>query len=127
APMMELAKLITQHSRFDRVFFANSGGEANEGAIKLARKWGQLHRQGAYKIITFEHSFHGRTLATMSASGKAGWDTIFAPQVDGFPKAKLNDIDSVRALVDEKTVAVMLEPVQGEAGVIPASAEFMQA
>ncbi|WP_300646561.1 acetylornithine transaminase [Paenalcaligenes sp.] len=127
APMMELAKLITQHSCFDRVFFANSGGEANEGAIKLARKWGQLHRQGAYKIITFEHSFHGRTLATMSASGKAGWDTIFAPQVDGFPKAKLNDIDSVRALVDEKTVAIMLEPVQGEGGVIPADHAFMQA
>lgn len=127
APMMELAKLITQHSCFDRVFFANSGGEANEGAIKLARKWGQLYRQGAYKIITFEHSFHGRTLATMSASGKAGWDTIFAPQVDGFPKAKLNDIDSVRALVDEKTVAIMLEPVQGEGGVIPADPAFMQA
>ncbi|NLJ62479.1 MAG: acetylornithine transaminase [Alcaligenaceae bacterium] len=127
APMMELAKLITQHSCFDRVFFANSGGEANEGAIKLARKWGQLYRQGAYKTITFEHSFHGRTLATMSASGKAGWDTIFAPQVDGFPKAKLNDIDSVRALVDEKTVAIMLEPVQGEGGVIPADPAFMQA
>lgn len=127
APMMELAKLITKHSCFDRVFFANSGGEANEGAIKLARKWGQKNRSGAYKIITFEHSFHGRTLATMSASGKSGWDTIFAPQVDGFPKAKLNDIDSVRALVDEKTVAVMLEPVQGEGGVIPADPAFMQA
>lgn len=127
APMMELAKLITQNSCFDRVFFANSGGEANEGAIKLARKWGQLNRAGAFKIITFEHSFHGRTLATMSASGKSGWDTIFAPQVDGFPKAKLNDIDSVRALVDEKTVAIMLEPVQGEGGVIPADPDFMQA
>ncbi|AQS51571.1 acetylornithine transaminase [Paenalcaligenes hominis] len=127
APMMELAKLITQNSCFDRVFFANSGGEANEGAIKLARKWGQKNRKGAFKIITFDHSFHGRTLATMSASGKAGWDTIFAPQVDGFPKAKLNDIDSVRALVDETTVAVMLEPIQGEGGVIPADPAFMQA
>lgn len=127
APMIELAKLITQNSCFDRVFFANSGGEANEGAIKLARKWGQKNRKGAFKIITFDHSFHGRTLATMSASGKAGWDTIFAPQVDGFPKAKLNDIDSVRALVDETTVAVMLEPIQGEGGVIPADPAFMQA
>lgn len=126
APMMELAKLITQHSCFDRVFFANSGAEANEGAIKLARKWGQKNRNGAFKIITFEHSFHGRTLATMSASGKKGWDTIFAPQVNGFPKAVLNDIESVRALVDDQTVAVMLEPVQGEGGVIPASAQFMQ-
>jgi acetylornithine/N-succinyldiaminopimelate aminotransferase len=126
-PSMELAKRLTGASCFDRIFFANSGAEANEGAIKLARKWGQLHRNGAYKIITFDHSFHGRTLATMSASGKPGWDTIFAPQVDGFPKADLNDIDSVRALVDDKTVAIMLEPVQGEAGVIPATVEFMQA
>ncbi|WP_323000023.1 acetylornithine transaminase [Castellaniella sp.] len=125
-PSIELAKRIVDASCFDRVFFANSGAEANEGAIKLARKWGQLHRKGAYKIITFDHSFHGRTLATMSASGKAGWDTKFAPQVDGFPKADLNDLDSVCALIDDQTVAVMLEPVQGEAGVIPATREFLQ-
>ncbi|NYT58513.1 acetylornithine transaminase [Alcaligenaceae bacterium] len=126
-PSMDLAKRLTGASCFDRVFFTNSGAEANEGAIKLARKWGQLKRNGAYKIITFDHSFHGRTLATMSASGKPGWDTIFAPQVDGFPKARLNDLDSVRALIDDQTVAIMLEPVQGEAGVIPASVEYMQA
>ena len=126
-PSIDLARRIVTSSCFDRVFFANSGAEANEGAIKLARKWGQLHRQGAYKIITFDHSFHGRTLATMSASGKEGWDRKFAPQVDGFPKAELNDLDSVRALIDDQTVAVMLEPVQGEGGVIPASREFMQA
>jgi acetylornithine/N-succinyldiaminopimelate aminotransferase len=126
-PSMELAKRLTGASCFDRVFFANSGAEANEGAIKLARKWGKVRRGGAYKIITFDHSFHGRTLATMSASGKPGWDTIFAPQVDGFPKANLNDLDSVRRLIDDKTVAIMLEPVQGEAGVIPATREFMQA
>lgn len=125
-PSIDLAVRIVESSCFDRVFFANSGAEANEGAIKLARKWGQLHRKGAYKIITFDHSFHGRTLATMSASGKAGWDTKFAPQVEGFPKAELNDLDSVRALIDDQTVAVMLEPVQGEAGVIPATREFMQ-
>src|SRR5699024_2365952 len=76
---------------------------------------------------TFDHGFHGRTLATMSASGKPGWDTLFAPQVEGFPKADLNDLESVRALVDDQTVAVMLEPVQGEAGVIPATVEFLQA
>ncbi|RTZ43360.1 acetylornithine transaminase [Candidimonas sp. SYP-B2681] len=126
-PSMELAKRLTGASCFDRVFFANSGAEANEGAIKLARKWGRLNRKGAFKIITFDHSFHGRTLATMSASGKPGWDKIFAPQVDGFPKAHLNDLESVRALIDDQTVAIMLEPVQGEAGVIPASPEFMQA
>ncbi len=124
-PSMELAKRLTSASCFDRVFFANSGAEANEGAIKLARKWGQLHRKGAFKIITFDHSFHGRTLATMSASGKPGWDTLFAPQVDGFPKAQLNDLESVRALIDDQTVAIMLEPVQGEAGVIPATRDFM--
>ena len=126
-PMVELAGLLTANSVFDRVFFANTGAEANEGAIKLARKWGKLHKGGAYEIITFDHSFHGRTLATMSASGKAGWDVMYAPQVPGFPKADLNDIASVEALITDKTVAVMLEPVQGEGGVIPASPEFMQA
>ena len=125
-PAMDLARRLTDASCFDRVFFANSGAEANEGAIKLARKWGQLHRNGAYKIITFEHSFHGRTLATMSASGKPGWDTIFAPQVDGFPKAPLNDLDAVAGLIDDQTVAIMLEPVQGEAGVVPASPAFLK-
>lgn len=125
-PAMELAKRITDASCFDRVFFANSGAEANEGAIKLARKWGQLNRNGAYKIITMENGFHGRTLATMSASGKAGWDTLFAPQVPGFPKAKFNDLESVKALIDDETVAIMLEPVQGEGGVVPATQEFMQ-
>lgn len=126
-PMARLADLLTQHSVFDKVFFANSGAEANEGAIKLARKWGQKHKHGAYEIIAFDHSFHGRTLATMSASGKAGWDKIFAPQVPGFPKAELNDIASVEALISDKTVAVMLEPIQGEGGVLPATREFMQA
>ncbi|MCU6432805.1 acetylornithine transaminase [Undibacterium sp. Jales W-56] len=127
APAIELASLLTANSCFDRVFFANSGAEANEGAIKLARKWGQKNKHGAFEIITFDHGFHGRTLATMSASGKPGWDTIFAPQVTGFPKADLNDIASVEKLISETTVAVMLEPVQGEGGVLPASREFMQA
>lgn len=125
-PAMELAELLTRHSCLDQVFFASSGAEANEGAIKLARKWGQLHKGGAYEIITFADSFHGRTLATMSASGKPGWDSLFAPQVPGFPKARVNDIESVRRLVGERTVAVMLEPVQGEAGVLPASTQFLR-
>jgi len=126
-PMIILADLLTKHSCFDKVFFANSGAEANEGAIKLARKWGQVQKNSAYEIITFDHSFHGRTIATMSASGKPGWDTMFAPQVPGFPKADLNDLASVEKLINEKTVAVMLEPVQGEGGVIPATQEFMKA
>ena len=125
-PMLELAGLIAQHSCFEQVFFANSGAEANEGAIKLARKWGQLHRGGAYQIITMEHGFHGRTLATMSASGKPQWEGLYEPKVEGVPKARLNDIDSVKARLGEETVAVMLEPIQGEAGVLPASDEFVR-
>ena len=125
-PSIELARLLVEHSCFDRVFFANSGAEANEGAIKLARKWGSKYKQGAWEIITFDHSFHGRTLATMSASGKAGWDTLFEPKVPGFPKARLNDLASVEALVSPNTAAVMIEPVQGEAGVVPADAGFLR-
>jgi len=126
-PMVELASLLTANSCFDRVFFANTGAEANEGAIKLARKWGRLNKGGAHEIITFDHSFHGRTLATMSASGKAGWDTLYAPQVPGFHKATYNDIAAVDALIGPKTVAVMLEPVQGEGGVITADIDFLKA
>jgi len=129
-PSIVLASLLTANSCFDRVFFTNSGAEANEGAIKLARKWGKKNKNAAgdnrYEIITFNHGFHGRTLATMSASGKAGWDSMFAPQVPGFFKAELNDLDSVEKLITDKTVAVMLEPVQGESGVVPATREFMQ-
>ena len=123
-PAIELADLLTRHSVFDEVFFASSGAEANEGAIKLARRWGSKHKPGAYEIITFGDAFHGRTLATMSASGKPGWDRLFAPQVEGFPKAVFNDVDSVKALIRGTTVAVMFEPIQGEAGVIPATRAF---
>ncbi|MEZ5651934.1 MAG: acetylornithine transaminase [Burkholderiaceae bacterium] len=125
-PSRALAERLCAASCFDQVFFTNSGAEANEGAIKLARKWGRVHRDGAYEIITFVDGFHGRTLATMSASGKPGWDTMFAPQVPGFPKATLNDIASVEALIGPKTVAIMLEPVQGESGVRPATEAFMR-
>ena len=125
-PALRLAGLITEHSAFQRVFFTNSGAEANEGAIKLARKWGRRFKGGAFEIITFDHGFHGRTLATMSASGKPGWDTMFAPQVAGFPKATLNDIASVEARITDRTVAVMLEPVQGEGGVLPATIGFLR-
>jgi acetylornithine/N-succinyldiaminopimelate aminotransferase len=125
-PSLKLARLLAEHSDFQRCFFTNSGAEANEGAIKLARKWGRRFKGGAYEIITFDHGFHGRTLATMSASGKPGWDTMFAPQVPGFPKATLNDLPSVEALIGERTAAVMLEPVQGESGVVPATVEFLR-
>jgi acetylornithine/N-succinyldiaminopimelate aminotransferase len=127
APSARLAQRLVQHSCFDRVFFANSGAEANEGAIKLARKWGAKFRNGAYEIITFDHAFHGRTLATMSASGKAGWDALFEPKVPGFPKATLNDLASVERLIGPRTAAVMLEPIQGEAGVLGATDDFLRA
>lgn len=125
-PSMQLAQRIVEHSCFQQVFFTNSGAEANEGAIKLARKWGALNKGGAYEIITFDHSFHGRTLATMSASGKPEFVNLFEPKVPGFPKAELNDLASVERLITEKTVAVMLEPIQGEAGVILATDMFLR-
>jgi acetylornithine/N-succinyldiaminopimelate aminotransferase len=127
APSARLAQRLVERSCFDRVFFANSGAEANEGAIKLARKWGAKFRGGAYEMITFDHAFHGRTLATMSASGKPGWDALFEPKVPGFPKATLNDLASVERLIGERTAAVMLEPIQGEAGVLDATDGFLRA
>jgi acetylornithine/N-succinyldiaminopimelate aminotransferase len=126
APSLKLAKMLIEHSCFDQVFFANSGGEANEGAIKLARRYGALHKNGAYEIITFVNSFHGRTLATMSASGKKAFEPLFEPKVPGFPKAITNDLESVKRLISDKTVAVMLEPIQGEAGVWAASDQFLR-
>ena len=125
-PSLKLAKALVDASCFDQVFFANSGAEANEGAIKLARKYGALHRGGAHEIITFEGGFHGRTLATMSASGKKAFEPLFEPKVSGFPKAQLNDLASVQRLISGKTVAVMLEPIQGEAGVWPATEQFLR-
>lgn len=126
-PSLQLAERLCAASGFDQVFFGSTGAEANEGAIKLARKWGRLHHGGAFEVITFDNAFHGRNLATMAASGKAGWDALFPPNMPGFAKARLNDLDSVRAVLSERTVAVMLEPVQGEAGVRPASRTFLQA
>jgi acetylornithine/N-succinyldiaminopimelate aminotransferase len=126
APSLKLAKALVDHSCFDQVFFTNSGAEANEGAIKLARRYGALHRSGAYEMITFDGAFHGRTLATMSASGKKVFEPLFEPKVSGFPKAQLNDLDSVRRLITDKTIGVMLEPIQGEAGVWPATDQFLR-
>jgi acetylornithine/N-succinyldiaminopimelate aminotransferase len=124
---LKLAQALVARSAFDQVFFTNSGAEANEGAIKLARKYGAKRRGGAYEIITFDGSFHGRTLATMSASGKAAFAPLFEPKVRGFPKAITNDLASVEALIGDNTVAVMLEPIQGESGVWPATPEFLLA
>jgi acetylornithine/N-succinyldiaminopimelate aminotransferase len=125
APSLKLANALVDRSCFDRVFFTNSGAEANEGAIKLARKYGALHRNGAHEIITFAGAFHGRTLATMSASGKKAFEPLFEPKVPGFPKAQLNDLASVEGLINDKTIGVMIEPIQGEAGVWPATDQFL--
>jgi acetylornithine/N-succinyldiaminopimelate aminotransferase len=122
-----LAERLTRLSGLERVFLASSGAEANEGAIKLARKWGALHKGGAWQIVTFADAFHGRTLATMSASGKPGWDRLFEPKVPGFAKAQLNDEQSVRRAIGPETVAIMVEPIQGEAGVVMAEDAFLRA
>ncbi len=124
--MIRLADLLTRHSGLHQVFLANSGAEANEGAVKLARKWGTKHRDGAYEIITMDHGFHGRTLAMMSASGKSQWEPLFEPKVSGFVKVPLNDLAAVEAAITQRTVAVMLEPIQGEAGVFEATVPFMR-
>jgi acetylornithine/N-succinyldiaminopimelate aminotransferase len=124
-PMARLAGLLAAASGLDQVFLCNSGAEANEGAIKLARKWGARHRGGAFEIITMHASFHGRTLATMAASGKPGWDEIFPPKVPGFRKVPLGDLGAVADAITPATAAVMLEPIQGEAGVFAAGDDYL--
>ncbi len=126
-PMARLAALLAEASGLDQVYLCNSGAEANEGAIKLARKWGARHRDGAYEIVTMLGGFHGRTLATMAASGKPGWDDLFPPKVHGFHKVPLGDLGAVAAAITSRTVAVMLEPIQGEAGVFAAGDDYLRA
>ena len=126
-PMCRLARMLANLSGLDRVFFANSGAEANEGAIKLARKWGMKQKGGAFEIIVFDDAFHGRTLATMSASGKPQWKDLYEPKVNGFVRVPRNDIEAVQRAINSKTAAVMLEPIQGEAGVVPFSPDFLRA
>jgi len=118
-PQIALAELLTSISCFDRAFFASSGAEANEGAIKLARKYGQKKRGGAYEIVAMEGGFHGRTLATMAATGKPQWERLYAPKPAGFRHVPLGDLDALREAIGPQTCAVMLEPVQGEGGVRP--------
>ena len=118
APQLRFARSLADAAGLSRVHFANSGAEANEAALKLARKWGRLHRGGAYQVITTEGSFHGRTLALMAASGKPGWEALFPPNMPGFVKAPFGDAAALAALIGSETVAVMVEPIQGEAGVI---------
>ncbi|WP_169086251.1 aspartate aminotransferase family protein [Paenibacillus sp. PL91] len=116
-PMIEFAELLTSVSGMDKVFFASSGAEANESAIKLARKHGAVNLNGANEIITLKNSFHGRSLAMMSATGKEQWKELFAPKVEGFKHVPINDLDACFAAVTNQTCAIMVELVQGEGGV----------
>lgn len=124
--MLRLAELLCQRTGSDQVYLLNSGTEACEGAIKLARKWGQRHRNGAYRIITASQGCHGHSLGAMSASGRAGCEDLFEPKLPGFCKVPFNDLPALHAAVDAQTVAIMLEPIQGDAGVIPASEHYLK-
>ena len=110
-----------------KMFFANSGAEAVEGAIKLARRWGAEHKPGAYKVVTLERSFHGRTLAALAATGQASKQDAFKPLPEGFVHVPPNDVESLETAVDDTVAAVMIEVVQGEGGVWPLSAEYLEA
>jgi acetylornithine/N-succinyldiaminopimelate aminotransferase len=122
---LQYAQELTARAGLDQVFFCSSGAEANEGAIKLARKWGAAERGGAFEIITTSDSFHGRTLATMAASGKAGFAQLFPPAVPGFVHVPFGDLAAIERAITERTVAIMLEPIQGEAGVNVPPADYL--
>jgi len=127
-PGAQLAKLISENSLGGKVFFANSGAEANECAIKLARKYGHdLAGEGKYRIITLENGFHGRTMATLTATAQPAKQKPFKPLLPGFTYVPANDIVALTAAMDDSVCAVMLEPVQGEGGVHPLTKEFLQA
>ena len=116
-PQLLLAQLLIDNSCLDLVFFGNSGAEANEGALKLARKYGKQHRGGAYEVITAFSSFHGRTLATLAATGQPHYHEPFVPLQPGFVHVEYNGVEAIMNVTTDKTAAVMLEPVQGEGGV----------
>jgi acetylornithine/N-succinyldiaminopimelate aminotransferase len=116
-PQLQLAELLIANSCFDRVYFMNSGAEANEGALKLARKWGKEHKQGAYEVIAAENAFHGRTLQMITAGGTERYKAPFSPLPEGFVHVPFNDVDAIKRVTTSKTVAVFLEPIQGEGGI----------
>lgn len=126
-PQLRLAELLVENSCLDKVFFSNSGAEANEGAVKLARRYGKLNLNGAYEVITVSGSFHGRTLAMVAASGQAKFQQPYTPLPTGFVNVGFNDIEAIKAVTTDKTCAVMLEPVQGESGVNLVSEDYLAA
>ena len=116
-PQIRLAELLIENSCLDRVFFCNSGAEATEGAVKLARRYGRLHLDGAYKVITAISSFHGRTLAMVAATGQLKHQEPYVPLPEGFVHVDYNDIGAIKRAAGKKICAVMLEAIQGEGGV----------
>lgn len=127
-PQTELAALLCEHTFADRVFFANSGAEANEGAMKLACKYFYAQGVNRYKIVSADHSFHGRTLATVAATGHDYYQAPYRPLLPkGITQVPYNDLDALKAAIDDETAAILLEPMQGEGGVTPAKAEYLKA
>lgn len=126
-PALRLARNLVTHTFADKVFFCNSGAEANEAALKLARKIGLLSQQSnKNQIIAFNNAFHGRTLFTVTAGGQSKYSQDFAPLPGGITHVNYNDLDAVKAIISEQTCAVIVEPIQGEGGVVPAHLEFLQ-
>ena len=124
-PQVRLAEILVENSCMSRVYVCNSGAEANEGSVKLARKYGRLNRGGAYEVITALNSFHGRTLAMVAATGQPAHQETYQPIPQGFVNVPYADVDAIRKATSDKTCAVMLEPVQGEAGVIVPPDEYL--
>ncbi|MGC5699631.1 aminotransferase class III-fold pyridoxal phosphate-dependent enzyme [Pseudomonas sp. NFXW11] len=124
--MLKLVDRLCRSTGSDQAYLLSSGSEACEAAIKLARKWGQLHRGGAAGIITASRSCHGRGFAALSAAGRGASGNRFEPQLPGFSQVPFNDLPALHAAVDAQTVAIMLEPIQGEAGVIPATEHYLK-
>ncbi|MDT0498704.1 aspartate aminotransferase family protein [Algiphilus sp. W345] len=126
-PALRLASKLTEKTFAERVFFANSGGEANEAAFKLARRYGNTRAEGKNEIISFHNAFHGRTLFTVSVGGQAKYTQGFEPIPGGITHLPFNDVAALEAAISDKTCAVVMEPLQGEGGILPATAEFARA
>ena len=126
-PQLQLAEVLVENSCLDKVFFSNSGAEANEGAVKLARKYGRRNRNGAHEVITAFNSFHGRTLAMVSATGQPHYQANWTPLPEGFVNVDYSDLEAIKGATNDKTCAVMLEPLQGEGGVNIPEEGYLQA
>ncbi len=125
-PMIELAELLVENSPLDRVFFCNSGAEAIEAAIKVARRWGHDEQGGKHGIIAMQDGFHGRSLGALAATGTARYREPFEPLPTGFSHVPWNDLDALKAATDDNTVAVLMEPIQGEGGVNAPAPGYLQ-